>query len=87
MFANCESLISLDLSNLNTTKVNIMNSMFSNCYLLTSINLNNIDVSNVTNMGNMLNNCTSLKSIDLSRFFNSAKNVQYIDRFFAVAKA
>ena len=69
--ANMEYLLSVDLSNLNTSLVTNMGSMFYGCGSLKSIDFSNIDTSSVTNMGTMFYGCTSLKSIDLSKFVTS----------------
>ena len=50
MFLNCDSLISLDLSNFDTSSVKDMRSIFSGCNSLISINLSNFDTSSVTEM-------------------------------------
>ena len=61
MFKDCESLISLDLSNLNVSKVTNMSYMFANCYSL--VTLPNISIPPNTNTENMFyyfknnNNC------------------------------
>ena len=63
MFAWCNSLTSLDLSNFDTSKVTDMNSMFYYCSSLTSLDLSNFDTNNVTNMSDMFHNCYSLTTI------------------------
>ena len=65
MFEGCTSLKSVNLSNINTSKVESMIGMFYECSSLESIDLSNLDTSNVTYMQDMFYNCTSLKSIDL----------------------
>ena len=61
MFDNCNSLISLDLSNFNTQNVTDMYGMFSGCYSLISLDLSNFNTQSVTDMGGMFYNCNSLK--------------------------
>ena len=51
MFANCESLLSLDLSNFNTAKVTDMRGMFANCLELESLDLSSFDFKNVKMAG------------------------------------
>ena len=53
MFFDCNSLISIDLSNFNTQNITNMKSMFYNCNSLTSLNLSNFNTQNVTNMESM----------------------------------
>ena len=42
MFESCSSLISLDLSNFDTSQVTLMDQMFYNCTNLEYINLNSV---------------------------------------------
>ena len=71
MFSDCHNLISLDLSNFNTSNVTIMNGMFAWCCNLTSINLSNFDTSKVIEMPNMFDGCSKLTTLDLSNFDTS----------------
>ena len=71
LFDSYTSIISINLSGLNTSNVTNMMYMFDECRLLTSLNLSNFDTSNVTNMGYMFNHCESLASIDFSNFDTS----------------
>ena len=66
MFSFINSIISIDLSNFDTSDISIMDSMFSGCSSLVSLNLNNFDTSNVRNMADLFSWCKSLISIDLS---------------------
>ena len=68
IFSNCTSLISIDLSNFNTSNLNNMNNMFYNCSSLTSLNLSNFKSHNIKYMDKMFFQCSSLNSIDLSNF-------------------
>ena len=72
LFHGCSNLISLDLSNLDTSGVTNMGYMFSGCSKLTSLNISSFNTSNVTNMCMMFDNCSNLKSLDLSNFNTSA---------------
>ena len=65
------NITSLDLSNLNTSKVTNMYAMFDGRRGLTSLDLSNFDTSNVTNMCAMFNVCDNLTSINLSSFNTS----------------
>jgi len=71
MFRFCESLISLDLSNLNTKSADSMSFMFESCFSLEYLNLENFDTSSVTMMSSMFGNCYSLISLNLSNFNTS----------------
>ena len=68
MFYNCDSLISLDLSNFNTQKVTEMSFMFSGCKSLISLDLSNFNTQKVNDMSYMFSGCNSLISLDLSSF-------------------
>ena len=68
MFADCNSLIALNLSNFNTQNVTNMSNMFYKCNSLTSLDLSNFNTQNVINMSCMFYYCNSLKSLDLSNF-------------------
>lgn len=48
MFANCSSLVSLDISNFNTQAVQYMEGMFYGTSNLTNYSFPNIDVKSVT---------------------------------------
>jgi surface protein len=50
MFGGCQSLISIDLSSINTSKVKKMNDLFWKCKSLQFLNLSNFDTSEVTTM-------------------------------------
>lgn len=71
MFRNCSNLISLDLSNFDTSKVEDMHSMFEDCSNLTSLDVSNFNTSNVKDMSLMFYGCGSLTSLDLSSFDTS----------------
>ena len=66
MLAGCENLESVNLSELDTSKVTNMEDLFSNCKSLKSVNLSELNTSKVTNMGYMFNWCENLTSVDLS---------------------
>ena len=68
MFFDCESLISIDLSNFNTQNVTNMSYMFYGCESLTNINLSKFNTQNVQNMNYMFSGCNSLTNIDLFKF-------------------
>ena len=69
---NMKNLISVYLSNLNTTISNNLDNLFYGCKSLKSvINLNDIKTLPLVNMSYMFYNCTSLELIDLSAFNTS----------------
>ena len=74
MFYDCISLISLDLSNFDTSLVTNMKELFYNCIKLTSLNLENFDTHLVNDMENMFYGCSSLLSLSLANFETSNAN-------------
>ena len=85
MFADCQKLSSLDLSNFNTKEVKHMNSMFRGCSALTSLDLSNFNTEKVESMGNLFEGCSALTSLDLSNF--NTKKVRYMNRMFQACSA
>ena len=71
MFASLSNCESIDLTNLDTTKVTSMQSMFNGCSSLSSLDVSSFDTSNVTNMAQMFDNCGSLTTLDMSSFDTS----------------
>jgi surface protein len=65
---NMENVVSIELSNFDTSKVTNMKSTFYGCSSLKSLDLSHINTSLVANMNWMLSECNSLESIDLSHF-------------------
>ena len=73
MFEYCNSLVFIDVSELNTNNVINMKHMF---YMdtwgkpsgLTSLNVSNWNVSNVTDMNGIFGGCSSLTSLDVSNW-------------------
>lgn len=57
LFFDCYNIISLDISNLDTSSVTDMGGMFSRCLDLTSLNIDNIDTSRVTDMNSLVSGC------------------------------
>ena len=70
MFYECDKIIDIDLSSLNTTNVTNMVHMFGNCNSLKSLpDISNWDKTNVTDMSCMFCDCSSLKSLpDISNW-------------------
>ena len=78
MFFYCKSLITLDLSNFDTSNVTDMSLMFSDCFNLTTLDVSNFDTSNVTNMRYMFGDCSNL-TLDCSHW--NVDKVTYYDNF------
>ena len=68
LFYEFRSMVSADLSELDTSSVGGMNYMFYDCRSLTSLDLSSFDTSSVNDMNSMFALCSSLTSLDLSGF-------------------
>ena len=77
MFSGIPSVIEIDLSNFDASKVKTMYEMFFNCTNLKKITFGNINTSLVENMENLFNNCKNLTTIDSLNFDTlSVKNMK-----------
>lgn len=70
-FSGCTNLISIDLSELDTSNVTTMNGMFINCSQLADIDVSNFNTSKVTDMAQLFFQCSKLTQLDLSRLDTS----------------
>ncbi len=68
MFYDCSNIITLDLSEFNTSNVFDMERMFIGCTSLTSVNLSSFNTEKLVYASKMFENCVSLQSLDLSSF-------------------
>ena len=68
MFAGCKNIISIDLENFKSEKIENMEYMFYNCNNLENINLLSFKTENVNNMSYMFLGCNNIKNLDLSSF-------------------
>ena len=72
IFHNCSDLISLDLTNFDTTNITSMELMFNECHKLKEIKgINKFNTSKVSNMGAMFQKCNEIEYLDLSNFDTS----------------
>jgi surface protein len=87
---NVKNIISIDLSNLDTSLVKNFDYMFSGCSSLESIDFTNFNTSLAESMVSMFAGCDSLQSINLSNFdtsgvtsmnnmFSGCKSLENID--------
>jgi len=91
MFKSVTSIIEVDLSNFDASKVKSMESMFILCSNLKKINFGNIDTSSVENMRTLFSCCYSLSSIinlsklntsrvrEIDYMFNKCESLKYLD--------
>lgn len=90
LFANCSSLKSVAINEIDTSSLTGLTSMFSGCSSLESIDLSNMDLSEATWMMSVFDGCTSLKEVnltgintqnatDMSYMFNDCQSLASID--------
>ena len=68
MFANCGSIISIDLSKMEFDDVTSVSSFMTGCNSLKFVNLTNINLPKIVTMWKFFNGCTSLTSVDFTNF-------------------
>ena len=68
LFDGCESLVSLDLSNFDTSRIQNMGEMFNFCSSLTNLDISNFNTSSVKDMYFMFNGCKNLTKLNLGSF-------------------
>ena len=68
-FTTCTSI---DLTNLDSSNVSLMERMFYDCRVLTTLDLSSFNTSSVTNMSSMFSACSALTPLDLSNFDTSS---------------
>ena len=71
LFFNLENIIRVDLSNFDTSNLEIMNLTFSGCKNLESINFGENNIYKINSMNHLFQNCMKLTSLDLSNFDTS----------------
>ncbi len=81
MFFECNKLLTLDVTRLNTEYCSIASDMFSNCSKLTTLDVSTFDTSAFTNTSGMFNGCYGLTELLLSNFDTSL--VQDLSSMFA----
>ena len=81
MFYYCYSIINIDFSFFDSSKVTNMSYMFALCLNIITLDLSNLDTSNVTNMNNMFYSCQKLIELDLSSL--KTQNVINMSRMFS----
>lgn len=63
MFSLCHSLVTLDLSMFNTSRVKDMSGMFYECWNLETVNLSSFDLRMVKSTEDMFARCESLRTV------------------------
>lgn len=82
LFSGCSNMVSVDLSNFDTSNVTEMGGMFEMCSNLSSLDVSGFDTSNVTDMSGMFSRCSNLTNLDVSGFDTS--NVMGMEYMFAM---
>lgn len=81
LFSGLENVTKIDnISNLDTTNVEIYNDMFANCKSLTELDLSSFNTDKATSMREMFFRCGGLTSINL-KSFNTSNVANFQDMF------
>ncbi len=80
-FSNNSSLVTVNVSNWDTSNVTSFYSFAYNCSSLTSLDVSNWNTSNVTNFSNFVYGCTSLTSIICGNAFSNSPCINYSNAF------
>ena len=81
MFQYLHNIISVDLSDFESSSVTNMEGMFYQCLYLKYINFSDFTTSEVTNMRNMFADCDQLESLNLSNF--KTNKVEFMNQMFS----
>lgn len=90
MFGECESLVKVDIQNLDTSSCTDMFAMFDTCTSLVNLDVTGFDTSSCTDMALMFCDCPMLKELDVSGFdtrnvedmafmFDDCESLTYLD--------
>lgn len=73
-FFNCNNLLSVNLSKLDTSKTTSLGYAFSRCKSLTDLDLSALDTSSVRSFADVFQDCLSLRSVNLAGWDTSSGN-------------
>ena len=73
-FFECNSLLSVNLSKLDTSKTTSLGYAFSRCKSLTDLDLSALDTSSVRSFADVFQDCSSLRSVNLAGWDTSSGN-------------
>lgn len=73
-FFECNNLLSINLSRLDTSKTTSLGYAFSRCKSLTEIDLSALDTSSVRSFADVFQDCSSLRSVNLAGWDTSSGN-------------
>lgn len=83
-FINCDNLLSVNLSKLNTSNTTSLGYAFSGYKSLTDIDLSKLDTSSVRSFADVFQDCSSLRSVNLAGWDTSSGN-NFSQMFFQCA--
>ena len=87
MFYNCENIISINISNFNTSNVIDMSYMFNGCSNLSNISdISFFNTINVTDMSYMFDHCSNISALPDISFFNTINVTNMSHMFFDCSK-
>ena len=87
MFYNCKNIISINISNFNTSNVIDMSYMFSGCSNLSNISdISFFNTINVTDMSYMFDHCSNISALPDISFFNTINVTNMSHMFFDCSK-
>ena len=72
LFCGLDKVVSIDVTNLNTSLSTDLRHMFYNCKSLKEVKINNLNVTMVSSVAGMFSGCESLEKIDLSNWNNTS---------------
>ena len=79
LFYSCSDVLTLDVSNWDTSQATSMKYMFCLCRNLMQVDVSNFNTGNVTDMAYMFHDCKLLTSLDVSNFDTSnVTNMMYM---------
>lgn len=83
-FFECNNLLSVNLSRLDTSKTTSLGYAFSRCKSLTDLDLSALDTSSVRSFADVFQDCSSLRSVNLAGWDTSSGN-NFSQMFFQCA--
>ena len=83
-FFECNNLLSVNLSRLDTSKTTSLGYVFSRCKSLTALDLSTLDTSSVRSFADVFQDCSSLRSVNLAGWDTSSGN-NFSQMFFQCA--
>lgn len=83
-FFNCDNLLSVNISKLDTSKTTSLGYAFSGCKSLTEIDLSALNTSSVRSFADVFQDCSSLRSVNLAGW-NTSSGDKFSQMFYQCA--